>query len=115
MTMALGMVPYVAITLPAIFATNWSGLSAYVWITVVLSALLALNVAYLTWYTGVQKIGPARTSMYSNLVPITAMTVAAVWLGEELGTAKLIGAGAVVSGVFLTRLGRKPTAVPMEE
>jgi len=115
MTMALGMIPYVAITVPAIIATDWSGLSAYVWISLVLSALLALNVAYLTWYTGVQKIGPARTSMYSNLVPIVAMTVAAVWLGEALTSTKIIGAAAVLTGVLLTRLGRKPTVIPTEE
>ena len=115
-TMALGMVPYVAMTVPAIIATNWASLSAYVWISLVLSALLALNVAYLTWYTGVQKIGPARTSMYSNLVPIVAMTVAAVWLGEPLTAKKIAGAGAVLTGVLLTRLGRPSgSAVPIEE
>jgi drug/metabolite transporter (DMT)-like permease len=115
MTMALGMVPYVTFTIPALMATDWSRVSAWTWIAVVLSALLALNVAYLTWYTGVQKIGPARTSMYSNLVPIVAMTVAALWLGEPLGAAKLIGATAVLGGVVLTRLGRKPAVIPIEE
>jgi drug/metabolite transporter (DMT)-like permease len=115
MTMALGMVPYVGFTIPALMRTDWSRVSAWTWIALVLSALLALNVAYLTWYTGVQKIGPARTSMYSNLVPIVAMAVAAAWLGEPLGAAKLTGATAVLGGVLLTRLGRKPTSVPMEE
>lgn len=115
MTMALGMVPYVLFTVPALMTTDWGRVSAWTWIACVLSALLALNVAYLTWYTGVQKIGPARTSMYSNLVPIVAMTVAALWLGEPLGTAKVIGATAVLGGVLLTRLGRKPTAIPIEE
>jgi drug/metabolite transporter (DMT)-like permease len=115
MTMALGMVPYVAVTIPALMRTDWSRLSAFTWISVVLSALLALNVAYLTWYTGVQKIGPARTSMYSNLVPIVAMAVAAAWLGEPLGATKIIGAAAVLTGVLLTRLGRKTAAVPIEE
>ena len=114
-TMGIGMLPYVAMNVPAILATNWAGLSTYVWVSLVLSALLALNVAYLTWYTGVQKIGPARTSMYSNLVPIVAMTVAAVWLGEPLGAQKIAGAGAVLTGVLLTRLGRPASAVPIEE
>ena len=115
MTMAIGMVPYVAMTVPAIVRTDWAALSPWTWVALVLSALLALNVAYLTWYTGVQKIGPARTSMYSNLVPIVAMTVAAVWLGEPLTATKITGAVAVVSGVFLTRLGKKTVAIPAEE
>ena len=115
MTMALGMVPYVAVTMPALLATDYQRVSGWTWISLVLSALLALNVAYLIWYAGVQKIGPARTSMYSNLVPIVAMTVAAAWLGEPLGATKIIGAAAVLTGVLLTRLGRKPTSIPIEE
>jgi drug/metabolite transporter (DMT)-like permease len=115
MTMAIGGVPYVLAMLPQLFAMRWSGVSGWTWVSLVLSALLALNVAYLIWYTGVQRLGPARTSMYSNLVPIVAMTVAAVWLGEPLGGAKLLGAAAVLAGVFLTRLGRKPSPVPLEE
>ena len=94
---------------------DWGSSVGWTWVSLVLSALLALNVAYLIWYTGVQKIGAARTSMYSNLVPIVAMTVAAVWLGEPLGAAKIFGATAVLSGVLLTRLGRKPTEIPVED
>jgi len=115
MTMAVGGVPYVALALPQLFALPWASVSAWTWVALPLSALLALNVAYLIWYTGVQQIGASRTAMYSNLVPIVAMTVAAVWLGEPLGQAKILGATAVLAGVFLTRLGRKPMALPMEE
>ena len=48
---------------------DWASVSGWTWVSLVLSALLALNVAYLIWYMGVQKIGAARTSMFSNLVP----------------------------------------------
>jgi drug/metabolite transporter (DMT)-like permease len=115
MTMAIGGIPYVALTFPQFLGLDWSSVSAFTWISLVLSALLALNVAYLIWYTGVQRIGAARTSMYSNLVPLVAMSFAALWLGEPLSRNKLIGAAAVLTGVFLTRLGRKPSAVPIEE
>lgn len=114
-TMAIGGIPYVAATLPQIVRMDWSHVSPWTWISLVVSALLALNVAYLIWYTGVQKIGAARTSIYSNLVPVVAMTIAALWLGEPLDGTRILGALAVLSGVFLTRLGRKPTAVPIEE
>ena len=114
-TMAIGGVPYVLATLPQILRMDWASVSGWTWLSLVLSALLALNVAYLIWYMGVQKIGAARTSMFSNLVPIVAMGVAALWLGEPLGRTKILGALAVLTGVALTRLGKKPSAVPMEE
>ena len=115
MTMAIGGIPYVAITLPQFLVLDWARVSALTWISLVLSALLALNVAYLIWYTGVQRLGAARTSMYSNLVPIVAMTTAALTLGEPVPPTKLLGAAAVLTGVFLTRLGRKAPQVPPEE
>jgi drug/metabolite transporter (DMT)-like permease len=115
MTMVAGGVPYVLAALPQMLRMDWSAVSAWTWTALVLSALLALCLAYLIWYAAVQRIGPARTSTYSNIVPIVAMSVAAMWLHEPLSAAKLVGAAAVLSGVFLTRLGRKAIAVPIEE
>jgi drug/metabolite transporter (DMT)-like permease len=115
MTMAIGGIPYVALTLSQFVAEDWSDVSAFSWVSLVLSALLALNVAYLIWYTGVQRLGAARTSIYSNLVPIVAMSFAWLWLGEPITQTKLLGALSVMTGVLLTRLGRRPQVVPCEE
>ena len=59
---------------------------------IVLSALLALNFSYVIWYAAVQRLGSARTSVYSNLVPVTALITAAIWLAEPVPAAKLLGA-----------------------
>ena len=115
MTFAIGCVPYVLFVSPQMMAISWLHLSTFVYVSIVGSALLALCVAYLIWYTGIQAIGVARTSLYSNLVPVAAMSVAALWLGEPLTANKLAGAAAVLSGLFLTRLGRKTPPVPIEE
>jgi drug/metabolite transporter (DMT)-like permease len=104
MTMLIGTVPYVVISLRQIVTVNWAAVSGATWVSLVLSALLALNLAYLIWYIGVQRIGAARTSVYSNVVPIVAMAVAAIWLGEPISTVKIAGAAAVLSGVALTRM-----------
>jgi len=86
---------------------DWLAVSAWSMGALVLSALLALNLAYVIWYTGVQRLGAARTSIYSNGVPVVAMLVAWVWLGEPLTWTKILGAAAVLSGVLLTRIGRR--------
>jgi drug/metabolite transporter (DMT)-like permease len=114
-TMLAGTVPYVVLTIPQMIALDWSAVSAWAWWALVLSSLLALCVCYLIWYTAVQRIGPSRTAMFSNVVPIVAMTVAAIWLREPITRTKVIGAIAVLCGVFLTRLGRRPAPLPIEE
>ena len=50
-----------------------------------------------------QRLGSARTSVYSNLVPVVAMTVAAVALREPIGWVKLVGAALVLAALVLTR------------
>ena len=72
-----------------------------------LSAVLALNVAYLIWYTSVQRIGNVRTSAYSNFIPLVAMSVATVVLGESITAPKLAGAGAILAGVVITRIAAR--------
>jgi drug/metabolite transporter (DMT)-like permease len=114
-TMAIGAVPYAVIFFPAVLRVDWLGLSRYTLVALPLSALLALCLAYLIWYAGVQRLGPARTAIYSNVVPLAAMLVARVWLGEPITAVKIGGAAAIVTGVLLTRVGRTTLSVPAEE
>ncbi len=89
-------------------------LSTPAWAGIVYSALFSLVAAYVIWYTAVHKLGGGHTSMYSNIVPMVAMAVAAVVLGEPLTATKLAGAAAILSGVALTRLDRTIVATPTE-
>jgi drug/metabolite transporter (DMT)-like permease len=61
----------------------------------------------MVWYTAVQTIGSTRTAVYSNVTPIAAMIVAAIWLGEPITVRKLAGAAAVIAGLAVTRLERQ--------
>jgi drug/metabolite transporter (DMT)-like permease len=103
-SMAIGAALYMVATLPQMGRVDWSIISAWTWWALVFSSLLALCLSYLIWYGAVQKIGMARTSVYSNLVPVAAMSVATIWLGEPLTGRKLLGAALVLGGVALTRI-----------
>jgi drug/metabolite transporter (DMT)-like permease len=113
-SMLLGTVMYLPLAAPALAGVHWSAVSALTWIKVVYSSLFAICIAYTIWYAAVREIGSARTSAYSNLLPIVAMVTAYVWLGEPLGLDKLGGAAAVLAGVALTRLGQPRLQIPAE-
>jgi drug/metabolite transporter (DMT)-like permease len=116
LSMTIGTAIYVLWAQPALAATSWSQLPPFVWTGIVVSALLALNLGYVIWYVGVQRLGSARTSVYSNLVPVAALLTASLWLGESIGGVKLVGAALVIGGLVITRL-RVPSrgALPPEE
>ncbi len=115
MTMALGGLPYATLMLPQVTQVPWAHVSVWSLSALVLSSLLALCLSYLIWYAAVQQIGAARTAIYSNLVPITAMAVAILWLHEPVSLGKLVGAGCVLTGVALTRLGRASAILPVRK
>jgi drug/metabolite transporter (DMT)-like permease len=105
LSMIIGTVIYLPVMAGQIAAVEWSALSPATWLKILFSAVFALVVAYMIWYAAVQRIGSARTSVYSNTIPIFALTVAAIWLREPLGAGKLIGAALVLAGVGLMRIG----------
>lgn len=102
--MVTGTVVYLAFAIVPLLQTDWGAISTTSWVLMTASALLALAFSYIVWYTAVQRIGSARTAIYSNLTPIVAMIVAAIWLGEQISRTQLIGAGLILSGVALTRM-----------
>jgi drug/metabolite transporter (DMT)-like permease len=103
-TTVVGTIGFLPFSVPSLLALNWGEVSRWAWGAVALSGLLALSLSYVLWYTGVQRLGSSRTAIYSNLVPVVAMVVAAVSLGETIGLVKLIGATLVLTALVLTRM-----------
>ena len=115
LSMAIGTVLYVPLVVPKVLAADWTAVSTRTWIALIYSALFALCVAYTIWYVAVREIGSARTSVYSNIVPIVAMLTAVVFLGERLTRARLLGAASVLVGVALTRVGKAAPVISGHE
>jgi drug/metabolite transporter (DMT)-like permease len=106
--MISGTLVYLSFAALPLLRTDWGRISTLSWVLMTASALLALAFSYIVWYTAVQKIGSARTAIYSNLTPIVAMIVAAFWLGEAITTTQIAGAALILSGIGLTRVaGRR--------
>jgi drug/metabolite transporter (DMT)-like permease len=104
LSMSIGTAAYVPLVASHILAVRWADVSARTWGAAVYSALFALCFSNTIWSAAVREIGSARTSAYSNVVPIVAMTTAVIFLGEPLQMGKVAGAAAVLAGVALTRV-----------
>ncbi|MFN8058785.1 MAG: DMT family transporter [Vicinamibacterales bacterium] len=115
--MIFGALLYLALVFPTMVATDWSAIGWTTWLAMVASGVLALNLAYVIWYVAVQRLGSARTSVWSNFTPIVAMAVGVAWIGERVDAMKILGAAAILAGVALTRLGggRVPDVEPLSE
>ncbi len=112
-SMAIGTIFYIPLGASELAALRWSEISVGAWTGLVFSAVFALFVAYLIWYTAVGRIGNLRTSMYSNVTPLVALVIAIIWLDERMTAMKMAGAAAILVGAGLTRLvASSPADVP---
>ena len=104
-TMTVGATAYTLAAVPALRAMAWGQVSALSWGLMLASAVFALGLAYLIWYSSVQRVGSTRTAAWSNVTPVMAMSIAALWLGEGLALRQLAGAGVIFAGLVMTRRG----------
>jgi len=103
-SMAFGTLFYVPAVAGHVARLDWAAVSTGTWVALVYSAVFSLAVSYTIWYAGVREIGSARTSVYSNLVPIVAMVSGILFIKEPVNARKILGAAAVLIGVALTRV-----------
>lgn len=63
--------------------------------------------AYLCWNAAIGILGPSRTSLFSNLIPIFS-SIEAVWiLGEKITAIHLISGVIVITGLVLANLRKR--------
>jgi len=111
-TVWIGTVGLLILGAPSLAGTDYAGVSTGAWLAVVYAGILALAVAYVAWYRGVEKIGSSRTAIYSHLIPVVALAVAWVWIGEVPTILQLLGAVVIIGSLSLAR--RAPAAAPQE-
>jgi len=105
-SMLAGAVPLTLISIPSMIRQDWSAISPTAWAGLAFSTLMALVAGYLIWYTSVQRVGNARTAVYSNLTPVIAIVFAWLTIGSRLAPLQLAGAAVVLAGLMVTRRGR---------
>jgi drug/metabolite transporter (DMT)-like permease len=70
---------------------------------------LGTAVGFVLFYLGVQRIGSARASAYTVLVPLFGVSLTVPILNESLDPISLVGAAIVIGGLWLTQ--RRAAAV----
>jgi drug/metabolite transporter (DMT)-like permease len=108
LTVSIGAVPLLVIATPAFLATDWSNVGVNVWLGVLYCGGMAIALGYIMWNRGVQQVGAARTAVYSNLTPVLVALVAWLVRGDPVTVYHVAGAIIILTGITLTRLGRKP-------
>ena len=71
------------------------------WIALVYLIVFATALGQQAWLYGVRGIGPSRAGIFGNLIPVSALLLSAVILGERIELRHLIGVVLILAGVWL--------------
>jgi len=95
----------IALFVTALLEGGLTGIQHYsleMWLSLLYLGLMGTVLAFILYYQGIKSIGPSKTAIFVNFVPIWAMSLGAVILGEAITLALILGAAMVIGGVFLT-------------
>jgi len=106
-TMTIGTVPLLLVSIPSLSTENWAAISTNAWLSLVFSAVFAIAIGYVLWYTGVSRIGSSRTALYDNLVTVFAVASAWILLSESMTAIQIVGAVLVFVSLYVARRNRK--------
>ncbi|MFP3516002.1 DMT family transporter [Pseudomonas sp. SIMBA_077] len=84
------------------------GLSVHNIGLVLYACVLASMIAPLAWMKAVAVLGPSRTSLFFNLLPVITALIAALVLKEQLHAYHLIGGTMTLAGVILSERWTTP-------
>ncbi len=61
-------------------------------------------IAVTFYYEAICVVGPSRASQYMNLMPVFAVVLAFIFLGENVTTSLMLGGGLVTTGLYVTNI-----------
>ncbi|RJP82478.1 MAG: EamA family transporter [Desulfobacteraceae bacterium] len=71
------------------------------WFCIVYLGLFGTAVGFVWYYQGIKQVGPITAGQFINFVPVSAVLLAFLILDEPVTLSLLIGAGFIISGVYL--------------
>jgi len=71
------------------------------WMALVYVIVFATALGQQAWLYGVSRIGPSRAGIFVNLIPVSALLLSVLILGETVGVGELAGIVLILVGVWL--------------
>lgn len=105
LTNIIGTAFYLPFAWKEFFRADFSRVTAGGWLGLVYSGSLALVFGFVVWYKSVERVGGARTGVYSNLTPVFGVLTAVIFLGDRISLMQILSAAVIFFGVYLTRNG----------
>ncbi|MFA6471509.1 MAG: DMT family transporter [Candidatus Latescibacterota bacterium] len=96
---SLFQLPFFIMQLPTQY---WAEISTANWANITISCIGSLFLANSLYYYSVNKIGPSRVGVYTNLTPVFTLLLAALIRDESIGIAHIVGLVVILFGIAIS-------------
>lgn len=73
----------------------------YSYISILYMSIFASVIGYLVQQISIKQIGPSKTSIFVNLVPIFSIILSSIILGEKITIITLLSTALIIAGVYI--------------
>ena len=84
-------------------SVEWGSVKPVAWAAAAYSTVFASGFAIAAWQANVSRLGANRVLVYMYLVTLVGLVSSILLLGDSLGVGKVVGAAAILLGVYLAR------------
>jgi drug/metabolite transporter (DMT)-like permease len=98
-----GLLVLVPLGIVQLAQTDWSRVGSSIAGAIIYSATLSSGISNVVVFNGVRLLGPARITAFQFLVPPIAVILAAIFLGESVRPAQVVGGFVILVGVAIGR------------
>ncbi len=88
----------------ALAETSWNDVQQApfaTWLAIAHMSIFVTVVSFVMYYNGIKEVGAAKASIFINVMPLSAVIMATLFLGETFTPAHGIGAALVLTGVYI--------------
>jgi drug/metabolite transporter (DMT)-like permease len=113
--LGIGWLPLALVSTPQLAEQQYTGFDWKVWLGLAYAIVGPLFLTNILWFTAIDRVGPSRANLFTNLQPFFAVLFALVLLSEHLNRWEIVGAVAIAAGIALERVRRRePMRVAVE-
>ena len=110
--LTIGAIPLLAAGAPQLAAQDYSALPGVVWVAYVFAVLGPLTLTNLLWFNAIERVGPSRAALYTNLQPFLGAIFALLILSESMTRLQVLGGLLIAVGIVLSR---RPEPAPVAQ
>jgi len=102
-TLAFSLLPQIPLlwTDQKAMAAGMDSVVPSAWLAVAFLIIVPTALGQQAWLYGVKGVGPSRAGIFINLIPVSALLLSVLILGEALDAVKIAGIGLILAGVWL--------------